>query len=75
MKKIISLFDAKPYDREWFDKVNPGYEIRYLESKLTPATAQLAAGSDAVCAFVKDTIDADAIETLHKLGIRVIAKR
>lgn len=75
MKKIISLFDAKPYDREWFDKVNPGYEIRYLESKLTPATAQLAAGSDAVCAFVNDTIDADAIETLHKLGIRVIAMR
>ena len=75
MKKILSFFDAKPYDREWFDKVNPGYEIRYLESKLTQATVQLAAGSDAVCAFVNDTLDASVINSLHQMGIHVIAMR
>jgi len=74
MKKI-AFFDAKPYDREWFDKVNKEYEIKYLESKLTPATAQLAAGSDAVCAFVNDNIDAEVIDKLYDMGIRVIAMR
>ena len=74
-KKVIAFFDAKPYDREWFDKANTHYEIRYLESKLTPATVQLAAGSDAVCAFVNDTVDAEVMDRLFALGVRVIAMR
>ena len=78
MKKTIAFFDAKPYDREWFDKANHqnnNYEIRYLESKLTPSTVQLAAGSDAVCAFVNDTLDAEVIDRLYDMGVRVIAMR
>ncbi|MDD3921059.1 MAG: 2-hydroxyacid dehydrogenase [Eubacteriales bacterium] len=74
MKKI-AFFDAKPYDKEWFDKENTQYKIQYLETKLTPATAQLAKGSDAVVAFVNDTVDAEVIDTLYALGIRVIAMR
>ena len=76
--KTIAFFDAKPYDREWFDKANQqnnNYEIRYLESKLTPSTVQLAAGSDAVCAFVNDTLDAEVIDRLYDMGVRVIAMR
>ena len=30
----IAFFDTKPYDKEWFDRLNPGYEIVYFESKL-----------------------------------------
>jgi D-lactate dehydrogenase len=73
--KTIAFFDAKPYDREWFDKANTGYQIRYLESRLTPATVQLAAGADAVCAFVNDDINAEVIDALYALGVRVIAMR
>ena len=74
--KAIAFFDAKPYDRESFDRQNHNrYELRYFESKLTPQTAQLAAGCDGVCAFVNDEIDAQTIETLHGLGVRVIAMR
>ena len=71
----IAFFDAKPYDREWFDRSNKRYQIQYLESKLTPATVQLAAGSDAVCAFVNDDINADVIEALYRMGVKVIAMR
>ncbi|MDD3214945.1 MAG: 2-hydroxyacid dehydrogenase, partial [Eubacteriales bacterium] len=74
MKKV-TFFDAKPYDREWFDKANTHFEIQYLESKLTPATVQLAAGSDAVCAFVNDTVNADVIDKLYDMGVRVLAMR
>jgi len=74
MKKI-AFFDAKPYDKQWFDHENTHYDIQYLETKLTPATARLAAGSDAVVAFVNDTLNAEVIDTLYGLGIRVIAMR
>lgn len=75
MKKIITFFDAKPYDRAWFDQANTKYEIRYQESKLTPDTVGLAAGSDAVCAFVNDTVNAVVIDRLYEMGVRVIAMR
>jgi D-lactate dehydrogenase len=74
MKKI-AFFDSKPYDREWFDKENNRYDIRYLETKLTPATARLAAGHDAIVAFVNDDLNSEVIDTLYELGIRVIAMR
>lgn len=73
--KTITFFDAKPYDKEWFDRINRHYHIRYLESKLTPATVQLAAGSEAVCAFVNDTITAEVIDALYAMGVRVLAMR
>jgi len=41
MKKI-ALFDAKPYDRTWFDKLNTHYQIKYYEPKLTMDTVSLA---------------------------------
>lgn len=74
MKKI-AFFDAKPYDRLWFDKENKQYDIHYIEARLTPVTARLAEGFDAVVAFVNDDIDGEVIDTLYQLGIRVIAMR
>ena len=73
--KTIAFFDAKPYDKEWFDKANTHYDIKYFESKLSPATVQLASGSDAVCAFVNDSITAEVLDALYALGVRVIAMR
>lgn len=75
MKKL-AMFDVKPYDRVFFDKAAAGrYELRYFESKLSAATAPLAKGSEAVCAFVNDDIDGVAIDTLHELGVKVLAMR
>lgn len=71
----VAFFDTKPYDKVWFDKLNTGYEIVYFESKLNRYTAPLAAGCQAVCAFVNDVIDAAAIDILAKEGVQVIAMR
>lgn len=73
--KTIAFFDVKPYDRDSFERANRNYEIRWYESRLTPQTAALAAGSDAVCAFVNDEISAETIERLDRLGVKVIAMR
>ncbi len=76
MKKII-FFDAKPYDQEFFDRANAkhGYEIKYISNRLSADTAPLAAGYDAVCAFVNDDLSAPVVDILYNNGIRMIAMR
>lgn len=71
----LAFYDTKPYDREFFDRMNPGYDILYLETKLNAHTARLAAGCQAVCAFVNDTVDAAAVNILYEQGVQVLALR
>lgn len=72
----IAFFDAKPYDKEWFDKINNNkYEIIYYESRLRPESARLADGCIAVCAFVNDIINAKTIDALCDMGVKVLLMR
>lgn len=71
----IAFFDTKPYDKEWFDKLNTDYTIKYIESKLTPDTAHAARGCKAVVAFVNDTISDETIDELCEIGVKLIAMR
>jgi D-lactate dehydrogenase len=72
----IALFDARDYDRESFERANDGqHEITFLEPRLTRETARLAENHDVVCSFVNDRLDEDALETLDRLGVRLIALR
>jgi len=74
MKKI-AFFDTKPYDKEWFEKLNHNYEITYFEEKLNHHTAKFTEEFDAVCAFVNDDINSKAIERLKNNGVELIAMR
>ena len=49
--------------------------IDYHRSKLTEHNVKLAEGSDAVVAFVNDTINDKVIDALVKFNIKVIAMR
>src|SRR5699024_3393633 len=73
----IAFFDTKPYDKINFESLTKeiGYSITFFEEKLTSETAILAKGHDATCSFVNDNVDAQAIETLKELGIKVILLR
>lgn len=73
----LCLFDAKPYDRIYFDKYKTsyGFDVDYFETKLNPKTAVLAKGKSAVIAFVNDDLGAETINTLHEIGIRCVALR
>lgn len=78
MNKVrIAFYDAKPYDIQSFDSMNTafGFEIVYIPGHLTEQTAPLAKGSDAVCAFVNDTVDTGTINALARGGTRLIALR
>ena len=76
MKKV-ALFDAKPYDREWFENLKGKYgiEIEYIEEKLSPSNAATARGYDGVIPFVNDDLSAATIENLVKEGVGVVAMR
>lgn len=74
MKKV-AFYDTKPYDKLTFDRYNANYNIKYLEGKLNADSAQLAKGCEAVIAFVNDTIDAETINRLAEVGVKVIAMR
>ncbi len=73
----IAFFDAKPFDREFFDRANSrfNFSLKYFRSRLTPDSVQLSQGSNVVCAFVNDTISATVIDALEAGGIRLIALR
>ncbi len=75
--KII-FYDSKPYDKDSFTnelKNYPEIEVKFLKADLTPNTAELAHGFDAVCAFVNSDIGKETIEILHQVGIRLLLMR
>lgn len=73
----LAFFDTKPYDIPGFSRyADPaGIEIKYFESRLNPDTAALAAGFDAVCVFVNDTVNEEVVHKLHELGVKAIVLR
>ena len=73
----LAFFDTKSYDIPGFDRygIPAGVEIKYFEPNLNRDTVTLAAGFDAVCVFVNDTVDAVVVEKLHQLGVKAIVLR
>lgn len=73
------MFSARRYDRVSFEaalaEAGKPVEIRYLDTRLTPDTAALAAGAPAVCAFVNDDLGADVLERLAAAGTTCVALR
>lgn len=73
----VAVFSAKPHDLQFLGRANAAgrHELRYLEARLTPATAVLAQGSAAVCLFANDRADAAVVEAFSGIGVRLIALR
>ena len=73
----VAFYDAKAYDVPSFEKYGKlrDVEIKFLETKLSADTAELARGCEAVCVFVNDTVDAEVIDRLYEIGVRLIALR
>ena len=78
----IAFFGAKDYDHIFFnelakDKGEGTYncDIKYFSTRLTPETAALAKGFDAVCIFVNDECPRSALETLKECGVKLVLLR
>jgi D-lactate dehydrogenase len=77
----VAVFSTKPYDVESLRAANQDASVKgdhdlvFLEPRLSPETAPLAAGCDAVCAFVNDDLGAEVLTALAGHGVRLIALR
>jgi D-lactate dehydrogenase len=75
----IAVFSTRSYDRRFLDAANLAagtpHNLVYHEAHLSAQSAPLAAGAEAVCAFVNDRLDRPAIEALAAQGIRLVALR
>lgn len=73
----VAFFDTKEYDKNSFIQYEkPGdMEFKFLDTKLTEDTAELAKGFDVVCVFVNDTVNNEVIDKLYEDGVKMIALR
>lgn len=73
----VCVFSTRSYDRASFDVAIAASEhrFRFVESRLTPDSAALANGCDAVCVFVNDDLGSGVLRQLAHLGVRHVALR
>ena len=73
----IAVFDTHHYDREALDEANRGrrHELSFFEPRLTRETATMAEGFGAVCSFVNDELNAEALAALRRVGVGLVALR
>ncbi len=74
---LVTFFSARPYDEQTFVEANRDgrHQLRFLTPRLSADTVLLAAGSEAICAFVNDTLDRPVLERLAAGGTRLVALR
>jgi D-lactate dehydrogenase len=72
-----AVFSTKPYDLKFLVAANSGalHELNFYEEKLSPHTARLAEGHEAICVFVNDALNARVLDILQDQGTRMIALR
>ena len=74
----ILFYDAKKYDELSFNASLANYpelQLDYLEADVSRHTAKLAAGYDAICAFVSSDLSAPVIDRLAEGGVKLILLR
>ena len=60
----VAVYSTKPYDEQFLTEANPTHrhDLSFLEPQLSRETVPLAAGAQAVCAFVNDDLSAGVLE-------------
>ncbi len=73
----IAFFSAKPYDKEFFDRLNArfGFNLEYYETHLGPHIVNAVENTTAICAFVNDKLNAEVLGVLAEKGVKYIALR
>lgn len=73
----VAFFNTKPYDQDFFDRVNQeyGHEIRYFLPHLNLQTTALISDETVICAFINDCLDENVLKALKNKGVKLIALR
>ncbi|MEG0231633.1 MAG: 2-hydroxyacid dehydrogenase [Hafnia sp.] len=73
----LAIYSTKQYDRKYLELVNKefGFELEFFDFLLSPKTAKVAQGCEAVCIFVNDDASRKVLTELAALGVKIIALR
>lgn len=73
----VAVYSTKQHDQEMFALTNAAnrHELEFHDAALSPQTADMARGTDAVCIFVNDRADAVVLRRLAAHGVRLVALR
>ena len=71
----VLIYSTRKFEREYIERALDNHQLRMLETRLTPDTASLAAGSDAVSIFVNDDASAPVLQKLKEAGVKYLALR
>jgi D-lactate dehydrogenase len=73
----VAIFSTRSYDRDFLTRANAAgrHTLVFHEARLDSGTVAAAQGAQAVCAFVNDKLDAEVLQHLHRLGVRMVALR
>ncbi|WP_028240089.1 2-hydroxyacid dehydrogenase [Stutzerimonas azotifigens] len=76
----MTVFSTQRYDRRFLNEANlalgeRGFGLHYQEAALSADTVALAQGTDAVCVFVNDHLEAHVLEALAGYGVRAVLLR
>lgn len=73
----VAVYDTKPYDRQYLEEAHGSKNIawRFFDFRLTETSAITAKGAEAVCIFVNDRVNRSCLETLARVGVKLIALR
>ena len=71
----VLIYSTRKFEREYIERALDNHQLRMLETRLTPDTASLAAGSDAVSIFVNDDASAPVLRKLKEAGVKYLALR
>ncbi len=72
----VLIYSAKDFEIPFLEKANNDvHQIKYIPERLTPKTARLALGFDAISIFSADDGSSMVLERLKDFGIRYIALR
>lgn len=77
MPTRVTVYDTKPYDREYLAKAADSESIdwRFHDFRLNAQTAFAAEGAQAVCVFVNDLVDREALARLAGFRTQMVALR
>jgi D-lactate dehydrogenase len=72
----VAVFSTKPYDASSLVRASAGaHDLLFFDARLTLDAAPMAAGADAVCAFVNDDLGERVISALADVGVSIVALR
>lgn len=73
----VAVYSTKPYERQFLTAANltHRHDLSFFEPRLSHDTVPLAAGAEAVCAFVNDDLSAGVLDGLARLGVSRVALR